>query len=160
MGDSQQQPTRQKKDTAAAMLPDSSANLILAPIPVPPLSSSSSSGSSSSNSSNTSTEDQERDGRAAAAVDPRAISLLETRVFCLLDEVLEADHTHAGEGLGLSVVSSIKKHIVSLLVKSIDSFFNGTVVRWVQAQAQPETAVAQTAALVCLARECSGLRAS
>lgn len=110
-------------------------------------SSTSASASVSGSSSNEEARDRDRDRdkpAVAVVVDPRAIALLEMRVLALVDEAMEAD---AG------VLSAIKRHVVALLCKSIGSFFNGTVVKWLQEQAQPETAAAQTSSLVQLVRE-------
>ena len=80
-------------------------------------------------------------GSPKVVIDPRIIDLLESRVYALVDELLEV------EGMGI-----IKKNIVTLLCKSIGIFFNGTFIKWMQHQAQPETAASQISSLVAMIR--------
>mmetsp|Transcript_7629 Transcript_7629/g.12846 ORF Transcript_7629/g.12846 Transcript_7629/m.12846 type:complete len:1540 (+) Transcript_7629:186-4805(+) len=100
-----------------------------------------SSTTSTSASTSASTGGEEND-KQQVVIDSRTIDLLETRVYALVDELLEVD--------GMSV---IKKNIVSLLCKSIGIFFNGTFIKWMRHQSMSETAVSQISSLLSTIRE-------
>jgi hypothetical protein len=79
-------------------------------------------------------------------IDKRTIDLLETRMFKLVDEILE-------NSMPSTYLHVIKKNIATLICHSMSIFFNGTFVKLMQNQTKPETTAQQIASTLAMGRE-------